>query len=490
MPRIRKAQGITKASLREAERAERKAAKTARDSFQNWNINLGLGTQNAMSGGTYGFNPISRVRTLIEFMYRGSWLAPILIDQIAKDMTREGVDLLSDAKPKDLKRLGNRASKMRVWHSLCDTVKWARLYGGALAYLQIDGADPATPLRIEAIGRGSFTGITVFDRWMLEPDLTKLITEGPNVGLPQFYRVTSDAPGLKGRTMHHSRCIRMVGVDLPYWQRMMENMWGLSIFEPLYDRMVAFDSATMGAAQLAYKAHLRWMKIKGYRQILAAGGQLAVGLAKQMEAMRFGQSIEGMTAIDADDELGMHQTSAFSGLSDIMLQLGQQIAGGAQLPLTKIFGQAPAGLNSTGESDQNNYDDGIKQKQEDQLHDGVHLLYHVMSVSEGINLGEEFEVAFRPLRQINSEDASSIDERGTRSVLATEESGLISPKTALMELKARGRDTNTWQTITEEDIEAASDEPVPQAEPIDPDEALKKEIGGKDHVASIRKVAA
>lgn len=489
MPRIRKAQGITKASLREAERAERKAAKTARDSFQNWNINLGLGTQNAMSGGTYGFNPISRVRTLIEFMYRGNWLSEVLIDQVAQDMTRGGVDIQSDADPTDIQKIENKATRLRVWHSLCDVIKWARLYGGCLGYIQIDGADPATPLRMEAIPRDSFKGIMVLDRWMLEPQFTPLIEDGADAGLPQFYRVTSDAPGLKGRTVHHSRCVRAVGVDLPYWQRMMENMWGISIFEPLYDRMVAFDSATMGAAQLAYKAHLRWMKIKGYRQILAAGGQLAVGLAKQMEAMRFGQSIEGMTAIDAEDELGMHQTSAFSGLSDIMLQLGQQISGGAQIPLTKLFGQSPAGLNSTGESDIRNYYDGIKQKQNHTLKEGVHKIYRVISASERIDLGEEFDIEFRPLWQLTDDEMSSIEERGTRSVLAVEEAGLISPKTALMELKSRGHNTNTWQTITEEDLEAASDEPVPQAEPIDPDEALKKEVGGKDHVANIRKVA-
>ena len=65
--------------------------------------------------------------------------------------------------------------------------------------------------------------------------------------------------------------------------------------------MIAFDSATMGAAQLAYKAHLRTMKVKGYRQIQAAGGPLAIGFAKQMELIRQFQSIEGVTVIDAED---------------------------------------------------------------------------------------------------------------------------------------------------------------------------------------------
>src|SRR5580765_1791420 len=40
------------------------------DSFQNFAANLGLGTDNISSGASYGFNPISRVRTLLEWMHR------------------------------------------------------------------------------------------------------------------------------------------------------------------------------------------------------------------------------------------------------------------------------------------------------------------------------------------------------------------------------------------------------------------------------------
>ena len=231
-------QGITKATKKKAAADERRAAKAAAsfDSFNNWSINLGLGTNNALTGGTYGFNPVTRIRTLLEWMYRGSWLARVGIDQVAMDMTRGGVNLLSDAKATDIKKLENKMARLRVWPAVNRVIKWSRLYGGCLGYIQIRGADPETPLRPETVGRGLFLGIQVLDRWMVEPLLNQLVQEGPEVGLPEFYRVVGDAPGLKGRTIHHSRCIRLVGIELPYWQQIMENYWGVSIFEPLYDR--------------------------------------------------------------------------------------------------------------------------------------------------------------------------------------------------------------------------------------------------------------
>jgi hypothetical protein len=57
--------------------------------------------------------------------------------------------------------------------------------------------------------------------------------------------------------VHYSRCFRYTGVDLPYWQKIAENMWGMSIYERLWDRLTAFDSTTQGIAQLVYRAHLR-----------------------------------------------------------------------------------------------------------------------------------------------------------------------------------------------------------------------------------------
>ena len=121
---------------------ERRAAKAAAsfDSFNNWSINLGLGTNNALTGGTYGFNPVTRIRTLLEWMYRGSWLARVGIDQVAMDMTRGGVNLLSDAKATDIKKLENKMARLRVWPAVNRVIKWSRLYGGCLGYIGFDGS--------------------------------------------------------------------------------------------------------------------------------------------------------------------------------------------------------------------------------------------------------------------------------------------------------------------------------------------------------------
>ena len=204
-------------------------------------------------------------------MARGSY--GTVVDAVAEDMTREQIDIESDMPPDQIDKLVAHMNAQSVWDRLQETIKWARLYGGALAVIMIDGQKPETPLDIDRVGKGQFKGLLVLDRWMVWPHLDDPVKElGPDYGLPRFYEIVSDARVIPHMKIHYSRCIRFDGVLLPYWQRMAENFWGLSILEPLWDRLLAFDSCTQGAAQLVYKAHLRTLKVEKLRELIAFGG--------------------------------------------------------------------------------------------------------------------------------------------------------------------------------------------------------------------------
>ena len=329
------------------------------DNFVNFRANLGYGTDNVQTGGTYRFNPLSRNHTLLEWMYRGSWIVGAVVDSVADDMTRAGAAIQSDLKPERKARVDSYIEAMQIWKKLDLTIKWSRLYGGAIAVVMIDGQRPETPLRLNTVGKNQFKGLLVLDRWMIWPHLEDLVSEmGPHFGQPRYYETVVDAKTVPPMKIHHSRVIRFEGVELPYWQWIAENMWGLSVIERLFDRLIAFDSATTGAAQLVYRAHLRTWKIPKLRELIAAGGSMYQALLQQMNFVRASQSIEGLTLIDAEDEFDALQY-AFGGLDSVLMQFGEQISGACQIPLVRLFGQSPAGLSSTGESDLRNYYDAI-----------------------------------------------------------------------------------------------------------------------------------
>lgn len=457
------------------------------DSFQNFAFKLGVGADNALSAASYGFNPISRNRTILEWIYRGSWLGGVAVELVADDMTRAGVEFNTELPPDQSEAMEFDATRLSVWPQLNEALRWGRLYGGSLAIALIDGQDLRTPLRIETVGVNQFKGLVVLDRWMVEPALEDLVTEfGPHLGLPKYYRVQQNAPVLRGAVVHHSRVmVRHVGIQLPYQQQLMENMWGISVLERLYDRMVAFDSATTGAAQLVYKAYLRTLSVKGLREIVAAGGQVANGLTAYVDLMRRMQSIEGITVIDGDDKFEAQSHQAFSGLSDALIQFGQQLAGALQIPLVRLFGMSPSGFNSTGESDMRLYYDHVKQQQVKTLYDGVVKVYKLIAQSRGIKLPPNFSLSFRPLWELTDADKASIAQTISGSVGSMQENGIIGRQTALKELRQSSRTTGVFTNITQEMIEAADDEvgPPPGAEgppggPGMPPEAGDEPSGG------------
>lgn len=441
------------------------------DSFQNFAARVGLGAGSQHDQSTYSPNYLSRNRIRLESMYRSSWVVGQAVDVVADDMTREGINMRGLDAPEDGEEIQQELDRLQVWGKLNKTIKWSRLYGGAIAVMLIDGQNVSTPLNIKTIGKDQFKGLLVLDRWMVTPTLNDLVTDyGPDYGMPRFYDVITDSVGLCNQRVHYSRVVRMDGVELPYWQTIAENLWGQSVIERLEDRLTIFDSATLGAGQLVYKAHLRTYKVKGLRSIIAKGGMLYDALVKQIEQIRMWQSNEGMTLMDAEDTFETHQYS-FSGLDDLLIQFGQQISGALGIPLVRLFGQSPAGMNATGESDLSNYYDNINQQQEGRLRTPLQTLIEVVSLSKlGKGLPESFKFDFASLWQIDEKVKAEVANTVTQAIISAEESGLISKKTALKELRQSSEVTGIYSHITDGEIEAADDDPPAPRSELDDEE--------------------
>lgn len=439
------------------------AVATTKDGFANLTARMGLGAQNVFSEGTYIFNLLTRNRMKLEAMYRGSWIVGAAVDSVAEDMTRAGINIHSTQEPDQIQIMQQMLTRMGIWQSLLDAIKWGRLYGGALACIVVDGQDPSTPLNIDTVSKNQFKGLKVYDRWSLQPDVTNMIQDGMNAGLPEYYSVVSDVNTGKvsGVKWHHSRVIRFIGIQLPIWQAITEMMWGESVIERLQDRLVAFDTATSGAANLIQKAHLRTVQIDKLREVLAAGGKAEENLLTMFHHMRMLQTNEGLTLLDKEDSFTTTQYS-FSGLSDMILQFGQQISGATGIPLVRLFGQSPAGLNSTGESDMRMYYDNISAQQESRLRDGMMKMLQVLHMSLfGTRAPEGFDFDFVPLWQTSQKEKADISNTIVTLVSTAYEKGIIDQATALQELKQSSDQTGVFTNITDEQIDEAKLAPPP-----------------------------
>ncbi|MBM4312158.1 MAG: DUF1073 domain-containing protein, partial [Deltaproteobacteria bacterium] len=141
----------------------------------------------------------------LEAAYRGSWIVGAIIDMVAEDMTREGIEI-TGLDPDKAAAMQNALGKLKIWKALNDGTKWGRLYGGAAGVVQIDGAELATPLDKKRISGGGLKGITIYDRYQIQPIPLRIIEDGPQMGLPSFYQTVSGG----NKEVHHSRVLRFI----------------------------------------------------------------------------------------------------------------------------------------------------------------------------------------------------------------------------------------------------------------------------------------
>lgn len=442
------------------------AGSQTRDSLQNFAARYGLSTANLLSYSTYTFHPVTRLQQLMEFAYRGSWIVGAAVDSIADDMTRAGIQFNTEMDPDQVEQLQNAMNEVGLWQGLNEAIKWGRLYGGGLAVMMIDGQDPATPLDPRTVPLNGFKGLLVLDRWMVQPSYKRLVQElGPDYGKPEWYQVISTAPFMPALTAHYTRCLRFDGIVLPFRQRIAENGWGMSVIERLYDVLQGFNSGTTGAAQLLFKAYLRTYKVEGFHRMISAGGEALENMMQSLDMMRMLQSNEGMSVIDKLDEFETHEYN-FGGVADTIMMLGQQVSGALGIPLVRLFGQSPAGLNSTGEADLRNYYDMVRSTQEARLRRPLTRLLDVLAFSVlGGPPPDSYTFGFVSLRQLDEIEKSEIAERDAATINAAHSGGIITTQIAMKELKQSSIVTGRFTNITEEDIEASEAAPDPWDQP-------------------------
>lgn len=424
------------------------------DGFSNLVGKLGYGwVDNQLSQGYFDFNYLTQNRIQLEAAHRGNWLCQALIDRIAEDMTRAGFQILGTIDPNRLSEFKSKMQRRGLMNDISDGIRWGRLYGGAFQLMLIDGADYSKPFDINKIKKDSFKGLATYDRWRVIPDMNRLIQSGKDIGLPEYYHIID-----LNLDVHHTWGFRHIGDKLPWYQSVREMLWGASVLENVLDRIVSFESVSLGAANLISRAHLRTVSVKGLRQILAAGGQAEQNLIKQFTYIREMQNNEGITLLDSEDDF---QTDAyqFGGLDDMMLQFVQQVAGAKRIPLPILFGQSPAGLNASGDSDIRIYYDMISAQQEQRIDDDLKLINVFYASQFGEIAPDDMTINYNPLWQTSMTEKATIANTLVTAITGAMADGIIDRHIAMKELRQMSDFTGIFTNITDEDLETAENEP-------------------------------
>ena len=382
----------------------------------------------------------------LDNLYRTNWIARKICDAYAEDMTRAGVEWLADENISAL--LDKEFNRLKIWSALTKAIKYARLYGGSLAVISIDGLDFDSYKKPLSSGIG-FNGLIPFSRVEITANLQSLLT-GARFGEPASYKIQ---PAIVNQSfdVHASRCIRFLGAELPPNLARLNELWGDSVIQSMYDRLEFFNDATDSTNELMKRAYLRFLGVSGFWQAMTSSDPAqANNIAMAAQMINEVQNISGLTVADKDDTFS-NMSYSFGGVKDVLDQFGQQIAGATGIPLVRLFGMSPSGF-STGETDLKNYYSSIYAAQESALRDPIATIARL--ILENHNISDEIDFKFISLDQPSNLEKIQVGTACTTAILQALESGIINSERAIIELKKQSAFSGLFSSISAQDIEA------------------------------------
>lgn len=237
--------------------------------------------------------------------------------------------------------------------------KQERAKGGAAIFVRVDdGIEdlriPLEPRRVKAV-----TDLIVLEPMECIPYQWYLDELSSKFGKPELYymqRLTSGIASMRRTPIHESRLILFPGTVVSQRQTREHWGWGDSMLVRVGDDLRDFHQAHGSSAALVMDFSQAIFGIEGLADILRTGQEeLLVRRARFMDKAR---SILRAMIIDKNETFE-RKTTSVAGLSDLLADADRKLASSARMPLTRLMGQAAAGLNATGIGDERIWLKGI-----------------------------------------------------------------------------------------------------------------------------------
>lgn len=382
------------------------------DGLQSLATRLGT-SQDKAATVSYAINMLDDQQ--LEAAFRTSWVMRKVVTIPAMDAVRKWREWSGEG-AKEIEAMED-AYRIRA---KINEAKWkARLYGGAAILIGAGRENLDHPLDPITIRKGDLRYLTVITRKDIIAGLADIDPRSPRYGLPIDYQFsTNNGEVLR---VHPTRLVEFRGEPLPsqFVAGSGQYGWGDSVLQSVYTACQHLDMTMANVASLVFDAKTDIIKIEGLSDNIT-DPQYEENLFKRFATARLLKGNNGTLILDKDEEYESKSFS-FSGLSDIADRFMQVASGAADIPMTRLLGTSPGGLNSTGESDLNNYYDRVQAMQTLEIEPAMSILDEVLIRSTLGVWPDKTTYEWRPLKQMTETQVSEIRNKDadTLSKLAT-----------------------------------------------------------------------
>jgi phage-related protein (TIGR01555 family) len=382
------------------------------------NFVTGLGTRKDHTfGNRYFYVPMSMEQ--LDAAYAGDWLARKIIDIPPQDSTREWRTWQTD-RAEQIYRI---EKQFRVRSKVRKAQTLARLYGGAVIMIGDGASNSMLPLDMERFARGGLKYLHVFSRYEVVAEEEDLNPQSPTYGKPLFYRLRTRN---QSERIHRSRFVFFMGSDAPRSIETVNEGWGQSVLDSVLQAVMNMTSTAQNTASLVEEAKVDVIKIPNLMTYVSQPKTTAL-LIERFTLANTLKSNHNALLLGGDEDFQRKQVT-FAGLPEVMREQMQLASAAADIPMTRLMSQSPAGMNATGESDIRNYYDKIRAFQTTDLEEDLSLLDDVLVRHVFGNRRDEDTYEWNELWQMSEDERSQIALRNAQALQIYNNSNLFAPE--------------------------------------------------------------
>lgn len=435
------------------------------------NLVTGMGTGKDKSTATqFTFMPMNRQQA--EAAYRGDWVSRKVIDIPAFDSTREWRTWQADTK--DLNAIEELEQTLGLQRKTMGVLSRARLYGGAALVLGVDQGAPEEPLVIEKLGKDCLKFVHLVNRYEITAGVIDWDIMSPYFGTPSYYERSIPGGATLPIRLHPSRIIRFVGAEIPDINQ--SDGWGDSVLQIVADAVISLGTVASSMTALIQEAKTDIVKIPELSERIS-NVEYEDKLKTRFAMAQVMKSIYSVLLIDKEEDWSRVE-QVFTGMPEILQEFMLIVCGAADIPATRFLGQAPKGMNATGDSDTRNYYDRCSTEQRIEIQPKLEPLDKILQISAFGTLPDGMFYNWNPLWQMTELEKAGIAKQQADVMTADVAAALMDPmvlqKARENQLIESGFYPGIEQIIEEfgTDIDQRTPDPVAGAATIDPTTGL------------------
>jgi phage-related protein (TIGR01555 family) len=360
-----------KATLSKALEAGAALAGLAAVKLDGWQSTVtGVGLAASDKGVSYYLSrpPLLQPRQCSD-LYHFDDLANVICSAVPEDATREGIEVVRQTEGGDgvgdievsqaqeeSQAVEARLEALDALGVTREAMTWARTMGGAGVLGLFEGGGlPWEPLQEESITK--VVALKCIDREDLTP--ASYYLSGPKAGETEVYYlnlVTQSGIQASNLRIHESRVIWFRGASTSRKERLTNGGWDHSVLQRIYPVLQQVNGAWGAVMSMMQDMSQAVIKLEGLIDAMGSDGGPEVMQAR-VNFMNLVRGITRMLVLDAGskdspgESFEVVERGSVTGAEALVDRLFTRLAAAGRMPVTRLMGQSPAGLNATGDAD-------------------------------------------------------------------------------------------------------------------------------------------